>query len=40
MSGKMATMKLAKLLHLQLSTILGAIGEFVGLNDIENFVDN
>ena len=40
MSGKMATMKLAKLLHLQLSTIFGAIGEFVGLNDIENFVDN
>lgn len=40
MSGKMATMKLTKLLHLQLSTIFGAIGEFVGLNDIENFVDN
>lgn len=40
MSGKTATMKLAKLLHLQLSTIFGAIGEFVGLKDIENFVDN
>lgn len=37
-SGGMTTMKMASLLHLQLSVIFGALGEYAGIKNIDDFI--
>lgn len=37
-SGGMTTMKMASLLHLQLSVIFGALGEYAGIENIDSFI--